>query len=410
MPRGEKLLRIAVHVAVILAWVGILAGIISRGLHYQWDLWPFYYGAKAWAAGLDPYSLESLRDVSGEEGDLWFRYPLFTLYLFRLLNLFSYETAWYVWLGLKLVALGGLLVVWRRTFLRDTDGLLMVFAFLLAYNGTVPSDVFTGNKATFEQLMLWFGFAALVRGYLWWFSATTVAASLFNVTPAAFLGLLLGVQERARSITVMASAIVVLLLLLLVPYAVQPELFDSALRAGSSAQDLGMDNPCFLGFLYHCAVLWPSSFVTGKHVSLMLWAVYAAIIISFSVKPLTRAARDGDIRYLIFLAVVTYAVAMPRMMCYAYILLIPPTLLAIHHLFQRFSHRLIAVGVLSLPIRFLFVIPVIKIPSLFSMTSPISLISYYPWLLALVLWGLYISGKVKLAEDKSDAADITVVQ
>jgi len=68
------------------------------------------------------------------------------------------------------------------------------------------------------------------------------------------------------------------------------------------------------------------------------------------------------------------------------------------------------VGVLSLPIRFLFVIPVIKIPSLFSMTSPISLISYYPWLLALVLWGLYISGKVKLAEDKSDAADITVVQ
>ncbi len=258
--------------------------------------------------------------------------------------------------------------------------------------------------------MLWFGFAALVRGYLWWFSATTVAASLFNVTPAAFLGLLLGVRERKRGITVMACAIAVLLLLLLVPYAVQPELLDSAIRAGNSVQDLGMDNPCFLSFLHHCAALWPSSFVIDKHISLMLWAVYAAIIMAFSAKPLVRAARDGDMRYLILLAVVTYAVAMPRMMAYTYMLLIPPALLAIHHLWRDFAPRMLAVAIMSIPVRFLFAMPVSKIPSLFSMTLPVSFISYYPWLLALVLWGLYASGKAKPAEGRPDAADIAVVQ
>ncbi len=390
--------------------MGILAGIVSRGLHYQWDLWPLYYGAKAWAAGLDPYSLESLRDVSGEEGDLWFRYPLITLYLFRLLNLFSYETAWYVWLGLKLVALSGLLVVWRRTFLRDTDGLLLSVTFLYAFNGAVPSDIYSGNKATYEQLLLWLGFAALMRRRPWQFVAATVMASLPNVTPSAFLGLLPGVQERTRGITVMACAIAVLVLLVIAPYATQPELLGGMLGSNKfSAHETGTNSPSLMGFLFHCKLMWPTSIMASEHVHLIALLVYVSVIIGFSVRPILRAARDGDMRYLILLATVTYCAAMPRMMSYSYMLLIPPALLAIHHLWRDFAPRMLAVAIMSMPVRFLFEAPVPDAPALLEQLSIPGFIAYYPWLLALVLWGLYVTGKVKLPEGKSDEDGIAAV-
>jgi hypothetical protein len=348
--------------------------------------------------------------VSGEEGDLWFRYPLITLYLFRPLTWFSYETAWCIWLGLKLAALGGLLVVWRSTFLRDTDGLLMSFAVLLGFNGAMPWDICAGNKAIFEQLLLWLGFVALVRGYLWQFSATTVASSLFNVTPAAFLSLLLSVQERKRGITVMACAIVVLVLLVAVPYAGRPELLDSMIHSNmNSGLHGGTDNPTFMALLNDCAYFWPSSFIGLKHVPFMLWALYAAVIIGFSFRALMQAVKRGDTVGLLMLAVITYVVVMPRMMLYTYILPIPPALLAVHHLFQRFSHRLIAVAVLSFPVRLLFDPPFGEFPSVLSALSPWGLIGYYSWLLALVLWGLYVTGKVKLPEGKSDEDGIAAV-
>lgn len=411
MPRLSRLARIAGHVAIALAWAGIVVWMLWRGLNYQWDLWPYYYGARAWASGLDPYLLESLREISGEGGDFRFRYPLIILYLFWPLTWFSYETAWCIWLGLKLAALGGLLVVWRRIFLRDTDGLLMSFAILLGFNAAVVYDVITGNKTTYEQLLLWLGFAALVRSRLWHFSAATVAASLFNIFPAAFLGLLMGVRERKRGIIVMVCAIAVLVLLVIAPYATQPELLGSMIGSNKfSAHETGTNSPSLMGFLFHCKLMWPTSVMASEHVRLIALLVYISVIISFSVRPLLRTARDGDIRYLILLATVTYCAAMPRMMSYSYMLLIPPALLAIHHLWRDFAPRMLAVAIMSMPVRFLFEAPVPDAPALLEQLSIPGFIAYYPWLLALVLWGLYVTGKVKLTEGKSDAADIAVVQ
>lgn len=411
MPRSAKLLRAGAHAAIGLAWVAFLVAMIWGGLHYQWDLRVLYYASQAWVSGLDPYNVESLQQFGGERQQLAFFYPLITLYGLGLLTVFSYETAWFVWLGLKLAALGGLVAVWRRVFLPDVDGLLLSVAVFLGFNATVLCDIFSGNKVIFEQLVLWLGFAAYVQGRLWPFGAATAIASVWNATPAAFLALLLAPKQRRHGgLLIAASAAGLLLVLLLGPFVLHPQWLHSIIHGASTVRETGMSNPCMLAFADQCARMFPTSLGEVADLPRLLWLVYAAVIVGFSVRPLRWAMASGDSAYLVMLAVVVYAVLMPRMKCYSYILLIPPALVAIHRAFPRLPQRLAAVAVLCLPIRVLFEDSLGGGGALLPTESPVGLLVHYSWLLALMLWWLYVSGRVGPVVSESGRSEAAVVE
>ncbi|MBV9851510.1 MAG: DUF2029 domain-containing protein, partial [Armatimonadetes bacterium] len=188
------------RLAATLAWLfalALLANTAAHGARYQWDFKVYYYAARTFAAGGDPYAPSPQNFTPA--GYLPFLYPPLTLTLFRLFALPPILPAAALWLGLKLIALAALLTVWSRRFLplRALSAPTVLF-FLLAFNRTLYTDIITGNVTVFEDLALWLGFAALLSGRPWAFCACLILAAQFKIIPIAFLVLLLLVPPRPQ--------------------------------------------------------------------------------------------------------------------------------------------------------------------------------------------------------------------
>jgi hypothetical protein len=92
---------------------------------------------------------------------------------------------------LKVVALAFLIGLWRSTFLGGSANLLFFVLLLFAFNRALDLDITAGNITVFEQLVLWGGFAAYLRGRIGWFCSAVLLVAMFKVTPILFLVLLL---------------------------------------------------------------------------------------------------------------------------------------------------------------------------------------------------------------------------
>ena len=130
----KTLLKIIIVVLLILYAFSMFKTIWTQPRTTQWDFLVYYYAAQAFSEGLNPYLLESLSSVSGEELQLTYVYPPNTLPFFRILNFFSYDTAHRIWLVLKLISLSVLICLWRGYFIKNISLLLILFFTLFAFN------------------------------------------------------------------------------------------------------------------------------------------------------------------------------------------------------------------------------------------------------------------------------------
>lgn len=184
-----------VSAAIFLAYC--LSRIVGRSLS-QLDFLTYYHAAQAAKSGLDAYSTQELSRLAGREILLPFCYPPLVLWFFKPFLAMPYETAKLVFLGMKSLALMGLLTVWKNNFLRETTDYLFYLLCYLGFGSAIYIDMSQGNISIFEQLFLWSAFAFFLRGNLKMFLLLILCGSFFKWVPSVFLILVLLTDHPKR--------------------------------------------------------------------------------------------------------------------------------------------------------------------------------------------------------------------
>jgi hypothetical protein len=318
---GRISLRSLGYAAVLAVAALITLAVWTRPGSTQWDLTIYLHAARAEARGLDPYRVPIVETATAESFRDGYVYPPATLAVFRLLDR---GPAARIWLVLKLAAAVFLYLLWRRTVLRGVDGLLVAGVLVLGMNGALLWDLRSGNVALFEILLLWAGFAAFLSRRYVLFALLVAAASIWKLLPLVFLGLLFlpDVPSRRRRIALpvgLAAFAVVAGL----PLILEPELGKAFLHALSARRPHGDVNPSSLGILDGLTALVPGlPGWTGP----VLWGGFAAGMLVAGRRLLRRAFRGAPPADALLVSVLLYAVLIPRLMIYSYVLLLPALL------------------------------------------------------------------------------------
>jgi hypothetical protein len=368
--------------AILVAYAS--AVVLDLALHtdkYQWDFATYYRAGQAVRAGLNPYDLGSLTEVAGTEVGFPFAYSPIVLPALSLFSRLEFASAYQLFLTLKAVSLAALVFLWTRRILDREARLPFYLLCVFGFGGAIYADLSSGNVSIFEQLGLWMGFEALRRNRPILFSFLVIAASLFKLTPAAFLLLLVipGLPRRAGTFMAAAGAFVAVNGL---TFLAAPNLYRDFLSVAGQLDDRGVINPSTLALLRDLGDLLARKGIPVSAVA--EWSVFAAfagVIVLVTWLALRRHGTE-DSRLQITLACLAFALVMPRFKNYGYILLIPPAYLVLQKMVKGWAGEL---GLLLLLLS-----QTLPVPFGFGETARNLLWGYYPWLLALGLWAAQV--------------------
>ena len=375
---------------LLLYCLAVVANLWTHRDLYQWDFEDYYYAAKAYAAGLDPYNTYHLTQVAGKPIDLPLVYPPLTLLFFRVLTLFDYPVAYQVNLLLNCIMVGALVWLWRARFLKEETGPSFYVFCLLAFSGTIYINLRAGNVSLLQHLLMWTAFDCYLRRRLRCFCILVLLAAAFRVTPIAFLLLLLlpGRSDRYRYL---CGSAIVFAAYLGVQYVLLNYLFVGFLKNSTRllSNPGGSINPATLPLVEElCRTIERST-----DMALPQWIPFAAYaVIAVGVAGLTgvayavlRRSRTADAdRISLFLACLVYALLMPRFKDYAYVLLIVPS----YFLIVRAQHIKLSLA--------LFIAAILSttnpLPGLDLLLAQmgLNLWEYSPLLVAYGVWSLYL--------------------
>jgi hypothetical protein len=102
----------------VLVWMLAVLPIIqimSLPENNQWDFRVYYSAAMTFDQGYDPYDANQ-REKVFPAPRMEFFYPPVSLYLFQPLTALQFGNAYFLWFGLKLLALMLLLLIWHKMF------------------------------------------------------------------------------------------------------------------------------------------------------------------------------------------------------------------------------------------------------------------------------------------------------
>lgn len=380
----QNLTRAILTVLFVLYAFACFEPMFAGKVHDFHDLWTYYLAARAHSLGLDPYSLEVLNSLADRPRsstlfDYPFVYPPMAIYVFEPLIHLRFEDASILFLTVKAAMLAGLFALWSVLFLRRFDPVFLWFG-LLAFNSPAYIDMHVGNVSIIEQFLLWSGFAALLARRHAVFCALTAAAALFKLTPLLFLGLLFVPSLRPGrpfllvGITLGLFGIVAAASYLAIPGAAS----GLAENLNRHFMLIGAINPTLLS-------VWEfARQALGKETGLalpvwlpfLLYGVAVCAVLAFSFPVLRASAIDG--RSAILFACLAYAVLMPRLPDYAYIIILLPAYVAFCRTTIGASPLLIVLGFIQLANQHI----------LGSKTFYSIIIQYYPLLLAILAWWL----------------------
>lgn len=335
---AKSFLRTAALVGVVLILLCTFFVIARHPFTYQWDLSTYYYAAKAYGAGQNPYDRDVLSEIAGTAIRLKFVYPPHTLPAFEWLTVLSYPAMHLVWLGIKAVFLMALFSIWMRLFPGQAGSPGFLLFALLSFNGAVLSDLVAGNISILEQACVWGGFLFLLQKRRLGFAVMIGLAAFFKITYAWFFVLLLFPLTK-ESLRALLAGILMVAAPLALSATMTPGLFGNFLANTATVGDVlerGNNNPCLFAFLLTLTDL-ASDAVGGKiplAVVLALFGIHALVMLSIVGRAFrSLLARSGPeaLRDMIFLACLTYPLIVPRFKDYSFILLVP----AGYELFRR---------------------------------------------------------------------------
>lgn len=387
---NKALLKKLVVALLLLYCVGQGVGILTNLDNYLWDFKTYYYAAKAYAAGLDPYDIDALAEIAPTKITVEYVYLPLTLWFFRLFSLMDYDTAFYLFLALKCLLLAVLIYLWVRAFLRkEMDSLFYPFCFL-GFNMAIFRDITAGNISIIEQLLIWLAFYFyLKKGKPFLFCVLILVAATLKLTPILFLSLLLFSTEEKRHRYLLGSSFV-FLVILLVSYVLTPSLFTGFLHNAGAMDERGIMNPATLplirtafGFLEEKTGIAVPHFVAWL---LFLGIVATVLAVTWRAMAILRSAPVQDKeRIIVFLACVVYALILPRFKDYSYILLLVPTYFVLWQV--NYAKGMAVLIVSQLLVTFLCFVRT-SLPGIYVFST--FLCGYYSLVLAYCVWALYL--------------------
>ncbi len=383
---GRKAGWVVSAILVLLWGYGIYS--LATSDSYQWDFKTYYHAAEAHARGLDWWDPAVLSQVAQIEIKLAYVYPPASIWLFQPFTWFNYDVAYQIWLFLKLFLLAVLIFLWYRIILTEHDLPLFLLFVTLAFGSAAYWDLVAGNIGIVEQAVIWLAIWALLKDRLWLFVVGVLLVSLFKLTFIAFLLLPLLLRRGHSYRPILAGGIffVAYLAANQILSARESSVFWSILRGIDERGEAY--NHSLLAF---CRDIWEaiarplgaeSTALVGGSI---VFAVAAFILVVLSWrwwKNRETSEMSTDPMAAIALFCVTYALIMPRMKTYSLILLIPPTWYVI-----RRSLRPSVFVLLFLVVSLTKWTP-LPVPDLARL-----LWWYYPWLTALLIWGVLLTHK-----------------
>jgi len=312
----------------LLVAFGLMALVAIRWNSYQWDFQMFYGSATDFLQGTSPYRGKGLS----------FYHPPLTLYLYELFAHLPRNLAYELWLALKIAALSALFLIWNRHFLKLDLAWTTVVYFILAYNATIYADLVSGNISIFEQLGLWIGFAALLQGGYALFSLCVVLVAQFKLTPIFFAVLLLLAPKRHQWLW-FAVCVVGFVAVFLLNLLFQPALLHDFFTAAAALDERGANAPGTLALIRDVFDrIGGPGFSERTHVDEAIFVIAALAVGVSSLAVVVRhrsANAEPNSKLIVYFACLAYALAVPRMKTYSYILLLIPTLALIYILPRR---------------------------------------------------------------------------
>ena len=342
---GEKNTRAAYYILLVVG-LTLVASVALKYPSYQWDLKTSYYAARVDMQGQDPYDRELLSQAAGAENINPYLYPPATLWLFGVLASFSYPTAYFLWLGLKLALLVLLILIWRRCFLQDETGWLVYLFLITAFGGAVYLDFKAGNISVLEQTLIWSGFYFLKEKRPGLFCVMILAASVFKGAPLIFL-LLLPILRMERRWLYLAGAGVGSIVIFIVNYFPDPARFERFVTAVLAVDERGQSyNASILALIKDCFDFTTRFGFSESWLPILAYVAYFVVIgvvLAVTIHSF-RVGRDTGSRveviHAIYATCLVYALIMPRFKVYSFILLIPVAFYIIRHCYTRGSFAL----------------------------------------------------------------------
>jgi hypothetical protein len=265
-----------VSTALLLVAVFLIVALSTHLGDTQWDFTTYYYAGKISATGGDVYNVDVSRQIAGGYVHQYL-YPPMAARLFRPLASLPMKTARQIWFWLHILALVPLVWIWRRYFIMEGPGWPFYLLAIVGFGESIYLDLKAGNVTIFEQLLLWLGFALLVRKRTALFCLCVVGAALLKGMPLLFLGLLF-LLSVDRKWLYAAGSVVLFGLVQIIDYA-----FDSAAYSGYVTRALVWDergpefNPSTLALLKDLkrAVIGPG--FSESTADIALWVIYCLL-------------------------------------------------------------------------------------------------------------------------------------
>lgn len=381
----QKWIQIALAVVVVLYAAYLINSLSKNTADFQWDFKSYYYATTAHSLDNNPYEVASLTEVAGHEVLFGFYYNPILLWFFKPFTLFSLDTALQIWLFLKVFFIAFTIYIWRRYFVPDIPlGIFALFV-LMAFDATIFWDFKTGNITIFEQVILWSGLFAFLRGRLILFSLLIILASLIKVSPLFFL-ILIPLSDIRGKWWYTLGAFLATVVIYLCIYLTNPELFQSfvTLMRGlyESAQFYNYSTLSIIDYFQKSATAIP----LGESPAEMTYAIYAVVVLAFVFITLwvmhvrNRLIPAIDRKLLIIIACILYAIILPRFKCYSYIILIIPSLFMIREYFASRANPYL-IFLFLLPVA--FPMPSEHIYQFLSTLYPLYL-AYFVWVLCII--------------------------
>ena len=364
---------------------------------FQWDLSVYYQSAIAWQAGSNPYET------------IGFVYPPVYLMFFKICSsIWTLPQFYNLFLATKVLCFFALVVLWRKEFLPKIKSEVFFLFIWLALYSAFSLDFQAGNISVFETLLVFLGFHFYMRGRFRIFTGLIFLAASFKMTPLLFLLLLL-INPSAKKRSAFFMGLLGFSLYALLNYILYPELSFSFVSQAihRTTNEAGYINPSSYAFftgtfanlaqffkINEIPLIAPMAYVS------FLTAIYMRSLKAWNKKRSSEDSKSTD-RLLILFSVLIYALVMPRMKDYAYILMIP----SVFFIFVSFDFRVFPRWIfLALP---LLIVPTTRIPPLFRGFYT-EFWEYYPLVIVLISWWLFI---LKIEDDaKPKAQDSMAIQ
>jgi len=372
-----------------------------------WDFKTYYYAARAFQSGQDPYDPKVLTEIAGEEISLPFLYPPFTLVLFLPFVSLPYASAVTVYFVLKLLAIALLFRIWRKFLERDFDFLFFPFA-LVVFNSAVPLDFASGNISVFEQILLWGGFLFFLRGQLFHFVSLIVIAALFKVTPLFFLVLLFFSEGRKRFLYFTAG-LVAFAAIHGAGYLLYPELMTEFSgdvdRILGDQEQRGLWNPSTYALIRDIAYSGMSAVdreigMRGPFIVFLILGAVSLFLTSWVFwreREIPREDTSEKDRGTICLLTFLYILLVPRLQVYSYLIVIPSAYYFLRRWGDSKVYPISLFFVMSLSARDVFFPGMKQFYSFFW--------DYSPLLVVFVFWAVVVRSRWKLGVESSGISD-----